>query len=244
MIRIICWNAHLRRAPLDGLQALLEQEQPQAIAFQEVSEAMLIDLQATGRYRTHVAKDRRWAETPAYLIVGAETDVNGTLYEVNGSGDITRSIVGRICRWAECIETQLVRIEALDLDIVNVHLTTGVGPIARANRLRDLLRRISPARRTIVCGDFNCFGYGIGKIVGPLCAFQAKDYALDERNLIGAVLRDYGLTPLALHQPTFPKARLYLDQVAVTGDLAGARVRVRDETFGSDHRPIVIELVG
>ncbi|MEX2201492.1 MAG: hypothetical protein WD711_08870, partial [Dongiaceae bacterium] len=164
MIRIICWNAHLRRAPLDGLQSLLEQEQPQAITLQEVSEPMLIDLQATGRYKTHVARDRRWGERPAFLVVGAETDISGTCLPVNGGADITRSIVGRACRWAECIETQHARIEALDLEILNVHLTTGVGPLARARELRALLQRVNPTRRTIVCGDLNTLGYGNGPI--------------------------------------------------------------------------------
>lgn len=50
--------------------------------------------------------------------------------------------------------------------------------------------------------------------------------------------------PLALSQPTFPRAGLYLDLVAVTGGLAGARADVCDDTFGSDHRPIMIELAG
>lgn len=243
MIRLLCWNAHLRRAPLDGLQALIEQQQPTAIALQEASESMVIDLDAMGRYHTHVAKDRRWGERPAFLVVGAESAVTGRCLEVNERGDITRSLAGRICRWAECIETQHVRIDSLDLDIVNLHLTTGVGPIARARELEKLLHRIGPARRTIVCGDYNCFGYGIGRIVGPLCAFRMRDYVTDERTLIGATLRDFGLLPLPLPKPTFPKFGLYLDQVAVTTDLAGARAEVLDDTYGSDHRPIVVELI-
>ena len=101
MIRILCWNAHLRRAPLDGLQALIEQQQPAILALQEVSESALIDLQATARYATHVAKDRLWGERPAFLVVGAEQPVDGTCLQVNQSGDITRSLVGRACRWAE-----------------------------------------------------------------------------------------------------------------------------------------------
>ena len=243
MIRLLSWNAHLRRAPLDGLQAVIEQQQPTVIALQEVSQSMIVDLEATGRYHIHSVKDRRWGERPAFLVVGAEAPVYGRCLEVNERGDITRSLAGWICRWVECIETQHVRIESLDLDIVNLHLTTGIGPFARARELEKLLHRIGPARRTIVCGDFNCFGYGIGRIVGPLCAFRMRDYVTDERNLIGTVLRDFGLVPLSLPKPTFPKFGLYLDQVAVTTDLAGARADVLDGTFGSDHRPIVVELV-
>jgi endonuclease/exonuclease/phosphatase family metal-dependent hydrolase len=244
MIRLLSWNAHLRRAPLEGLQSLIEQERPNVLALQEVSESTLIDLDATGKYHTHVARDRRWGERPAYLVAGAAVPIEGNCIEVNGSCEITRSIAGRLCRWAECIESQHVRIADYDLELINVHLTTGVGPQARARELDRLLQRIAPARRTIVCGDFNTFGYGIGRVVGPLCAFRPRDYLIDERSLIGATLRDHGLNPLPLDKPTFPKAKLYLDQVAVTGDLAGAGVRVLESTFGSDHRPVMVELVG
>ena len=242
-MRILSWNVYNRRSHVTGVLDVLARYQPDVAALQEVSEEVVRGLESDGGWSVYVADDFIERGEVSHLATLTRVPSRHEKVAVNSRRATSRSLVGWLFRWTECIEAQVVFLETdSPLAVVNLHLACAVSPRTRMQQLDAILNLARPDN-CVVCGDFNTFGVGGIRLAGPLFGFSLSDMLRDERDVLEKTLEAAGFAVAVPEQdrPTLPRFRLVLDHFAVSKELI-ATASVLPELEGSDHHPILLDL--
>lgn len=243
-MKLACWNVLLTNARIDAFQDFVEFADADILAFQELSEDHIAALKSRPEYEIFLAEDCIEGRRPSFLGIAARVPVlTCHVRAQNSDRSLSASLAGRILRWRECLDTLSVSLDigGTVVTVLNVHLSCAVPPRHRAAELREATADLPRSDAAIVCGDFNSFAKPWRNLlIGWAFGYGLSDYRLSDDDMIAELAGSHHLQPALNGQITLPSRRLSLDQVLYRG-LRADHVTVLEDTYGSDHRPLVVE---
>ena len=242
-MRAACWNVLDQNADAKRILRFLDDCAPTVAALQEVTAGHVSALRAAG-WAVCLADDFARGDTVHHLALVSRPPLGRhRALPVNADRSISASLVGRRMGWAECLEvlTAAWDVGGTGIDVTCLHLSCAVSPSRRARERETILAALPPDRPAIVMGDFNAFGRPwLSPLAAPVFGIGPHDLARHELRDLHRAAQAYGLRPV-VDGVTYPRFRLQLDQVLVRG-LDVDRVQVLPEPYGSDHRPILVDV--
>jgi endonuclease/exonuclease/phosphatase (EEP) superfamily protein YafD len=215
-LKVLCWNVLVVNNEIDAIEALVEREDPDIIAFIEVRPGFLEAIEKTAAEYPIVKNLPYWGGEGIAVL----SRVPGTQYELLDLG-------------FERMPTVLARVPGPthDLQLVALHTLSPIPPFRariRDSQLSSLLEWSSNQQGPIcVCGDFNTTPWTRG--------FKSliRGGFVDSRVGVGNL-------------PSWPAALgplgLPIDHAITKGECAISNRQVLASGPGSDHRPIVFQV--
>lgn len=244
-LKVLCWNVLLTNRDLDGIGGFLRAESPDICLFQELSEEHVAFLRKMPDRHISIAEDCIEGKAVSYLAIVTRTPVlHSRVIDHNPGRNLSPSVVGRRFGWVENLQSQSVDIAVGEtvIRIVNAHLPVAVGPSARVGALDELHPHFEGDVPAIFGGDMNSWSRPILNLAfGCLFGFAAGDRFQHDRRNLAQFAKQNGFAPVFENVITYPRLRLQLDHVFLRR-LEGRSARIEKSCFGSDHRPLVVEI--
>lgn len=245
-MNVASWNVWNRGEDLDRFDQFIESSDADLYAFQELTDRHIERLSRWRGYCLYLVED--FIEDGQLTHLGLLTRLPAENHEIlfhNPNAIVSSSLLGRQKRWAECLQSQSLTIQLEDkkVEVVNVHLSCGVSPRRRLAELDRAVTQSKNAAQLIVCGDMNSFANPwLNAGFGWLFGFGLQDLPTNEIATLTRFAGRNGMQRVPASAVTYPRFRLQLDHIMVRG-FSGVRGYVGNETFGSDHRPVLAELL-
>ena len=244
-MKVVSWNVFNLNDDSAAFASFIRNQRADVYALQELTNEHITFFRTLEGYRLFSAEDFVEGDQVTYL--GILTRLPARDHEViahNPDRAVSDSRQGRRMKWRECLDSHAVTVtaEGHDVRIANLHLSCGVPPGIRRGQLNEASKHWSDVPRAIVCGDFNSFARPLLNLaIGWLYGFGLSDALVNEDRELTRFAQDHGFKRAFRNAVTFPRYRLHLDHVLTRGvSLKGARVE--QDTHGSDHRPLIVEL--
>ena len=247
-MRLACWNVLDENADAARILRFLDDAVPTLAALQEVTAEHVAALRAAG-WSVCVGEDFARGTSVRYLAFASRRPVRWyRVRPINADRTISPSVVGRRMGWAECLAFLIagwdggdVGVDGTEVALACVHLSCAAPPRQRSRECEAILSALPPGRPAIVMGDFNAFGRPwLSPLVAPAFGLGWRDLVRHELRDLRTAAHRHGLGPI-VDGVTYPRFRLQLDQVLVRG-VAVERVEVVPDPYGSDHRPILVDI--
>lgn len=142
-----------------------------------------------------------------------------------------------------------VKINGETKRVHNIHLTWAAGPEIRSKEFSRFLEAAKPKKSDLVFGDLNTFGKTTNNIlVYMLFGYRFKDLFTNEKNIFKNFFKRYEWqNPFeGTISPTWPWrfSGAQLDYILISKDLVIENKHLLEESYGSDHRPQILEISG
>ena len=242
--RIATWNVLYSNASGDRIADFLEATDADVAALQELSVQHLEHLERQGRWHLARSPDQTGAQTASFLgIVSKAPVVDQQIVDLPMENRPARSLFARLTATTGT-QTALrarVRVGREAVEVLNLHLTCATNPEGRRRERAAALAALPADRPAVVLGDFNAMAR---RWINPAFAvpfgFRPRHLVLDERAELTAWAAGHGFAG-TVQGITFPKLGLQLDQIFVRR-IAVVSAQILNGRFGSDHRPVVVDL--
>ena len=134
-------------------------------------------------------------------------------------------------------------IKGKQVRVFSVHLALW-NPQTRANEFEHLMEYLPEQGATVVCGDFNILEYGPLKILNLLLSGSVYEGMpwYPERKLFEERFKKYNLSNPLQGQTTHKFSRSQLDHILVSPGVKVTKAWVEQDSHGSDHQPVGIEI--
>ncbi len=235
------------------------------VDLQEVREDVLRELLVRGIYHLEFARGTETDRGTSYLVILSKFKIerHGVIQNTHVRGPWWKRI-------KENIESHfvLVNVDGISLQIFNMHLPAYAGPLTRARQFRRIIKQRKPGHVLIVAGDFNIYAdRWYHKLVGFIFlghSFEELFSNTSERDSFEEMFKEHGLRNVFRHKATYSfisfmmKIKVpysfisllvqmflfQLDHIIVPNEIAERilKTTVLEESGGSDHRPIIVEL--
>ena len=244
-MKVVSWNVFNLNDDFEAFASFIKNERADVYALQELTDEHIAFFRTLEGYQLFSAED--FVEGDQITYLGILTRLPARDHEViahNPDRAVSDSVQGHRMKWRECLDSHAVtvRAEGHDVRIANLHLSCGVSPGIRRQQLNEASKHWLHFHRAVVCGDFNSFGRPLLNLaIGWLYGFGLSDVLVNEDRELTRFAQDHGFTRAFQRAITFPRYRLHLDHVLARG-VSVSWTRVEQDTHGSDHRPLIVEL--
>ena len=241
-LKLLFWNVHCENHNAGRIAACLDTLIPDVALLNEVTNEHLDVI--SGRFQ-YVVKARDYLQNGVlcHLVIAAKTPLAGVDILKHGEDNKQpASWLARKMGWVEFLDTLAVSHREPGLRMVCLHLSAGCGPARRRKELEAAATHIPRTGPCLVAGDFNSFSAPwIAPFVAAPLGYRWREWFWRERQANDAwfARRGFGAAVDAI---TFPRFRFRMDQVYVRG-INITKAWVTKSSWGSDHRPIVVELM-
>lgn len=243
-MRLLCWNVFNENAEASRIGSCLDIHTPDIALLQELTPIHLNQVRDRFGY-VETARDYALKGEMCFLAIASHyplTDLRVITHFPDSKPP--GSPLARSMGWVEFLDTLsavVVMPEGGHVRVCVLHTSAGVRPTLRMQEMDAVAPHLSDSAPCVVGGDFNSFSEPwMAPFVALLFAYRAEDFWLRERRRLEAWFHGHGFIP-TIRGVTFPKLRLQMDQVFIR-DLTLGQAKIYPNTFGSDHRPIVVEL--
>lgn len=253
MMKIISWNVWVKNIDSAGnLRRLMDEFDADVYCLQEVTKELLeqihdlefqiLDYIYCFDYRKY--KDGYYQNY--YLVILSKYKIeNPKINKISINHLTKRSLWDRLMKWDESIEFQYadIRIEGTWLRIFNIHLELSAGPNLRLNQFRQVLDYFEDEAINVVCGDFNVYAKpSLNFLIGWAMGFRLVEYVIHERKKFDEMFENHNLINVFEGEITFAERKLQLDHILIPDDVEILDSEVVENTFGSDHFPLITEI--
>lgn len=244
VVRIATWNVLYDNRSSDRIVEFLDTAGVDVAALQELSEDHLRHVESLGRWHVARSPDQTNARVSSFLAIVSRTPVQSwTSVPVSVEIPGPRSPFARL-KAATGTETALhagLAVRGQRFQVLNLHLTCAVRPGERRRERMAGIAALSADGPAVILGDFNAMAR---RWINPAFAipfgFRPADLFLNELAEVTAWAAGHGFVGAA-QGITFPPLGLQLDQIFVRGMTVVAG-RILKHRFGSDHRPVIVDL--
>ncbi len=255
-MKIYSWNVLCYNRQVDSVAAHIKQLDFDVLCLQEVTPYLLGKLKEMPFHVVeHVDVIRlslQKREEPLYAVIVSKIPFEniGTLQFFDFPFPLhTRAFIALMSFWKWSFITERgaiyadVLVHGKPVRVFSVHLTLW-GPHNRATEFDAMLGHIFPGMPTVIGGDFNVIEYGPMKILNWLLGAPLKQSVpwYPERDLFEERFERAGLLNPLRGKITHKFSRSQLDHILVTKDLTVKAAEVHDNSYGSDHQPVSIEI--
>lgn len=244
-MKIVSWNVFNKNGNTKELLEFLHRTNADVYVLQELTKHHLALIERSLNYKLYTARDFIEGKELTYLgILTKLPSRDPMVIAHNPDVRISPSLVGRLHRWRECIESLSITIEdkQRQIRIINSHLTCGASPTIRIRQLEEIAEHFRDNQNVVLCGDLNTFARPwINLAVGWAFGFRLRDICRNDRNSLEAFASSHAMQPAFQNAVTFPRYGLSLDHILTKG----VKVKTSNlefNTHGSDHRPIIVSL--
>lgn len=240
-VRLLFWNVYCENLDSARIVNCLDYFEPDVAVLCEATEE---HIEVASRQYPHTASARDYLQNGVmcHLVIAAKKPLAETTVTRHANNDKPPAswLAGRL-GWVEFLDSLSAFIPDPGMPIVCLHLSAGCGPTRRRSELEAAAVQIPNSGPCIVAGDFNSFAepWFAPLVAGPL-RYESSDWTRRERKSNDLWFSERGFVP-AVDAVTFPRLQLRMDQVYVRG-LEVIAASTSRNCFGSDHRPIVVEL--
>lgn len=258
-MKLVSWNICCDNGNPRAINELVENENPDILCLQEVSESLLKQLgllnkqypfstQAVDHYVDGFLG--LFHRKPSYLIILSKIpfEGDGIRYVHKKSG--VRTILARVCGWHECVEHQGVDIiiQGTIWRILNIHIGCADKPKRKQMQFERVVQYFNSTGVTIVCGDFNIITtpepshlprYIYRKLVKT---HSIKDLLVgDIQEKFARRFKELGMKDFFRGMVTHPDSGMSLDKILVPIEFTTyCEYSVSSEMYGSDHLPLIV----
>lgn len=134
--------------------------------------------------------------------------------------------------------------------IHNLHLTWAVGPTKRLNQFKNFLNQNNPNSQDLICGDLNIIDnhlYIYDLVAYFILGYKREDLFFKERKAFDEIFKEKNFqNPFSNNKSCpimFGHHQTQLDHILVPQDFEIIYTSDFKKTFGSDHRPQMIEIL-
>ena len=244
-MQIVSWNVFNRNKDINTFRRFLRDTSADVYVLQELADHHLAIIERLPDYTLHKAVDFIEGQETAYLgILTRLPSSDARIIIHNPDLQLSPSWVGRRNVWRESIESLSILVEdgGRNIRIINAHLVCAASPRLRVAQLQEIAQHFESCQRIVLCGDFNTFArpwYNF--LVGWFYGFGIRDLWTNETTSLKIFADNHSMYAAVSNVVTFPRLRLQLDNMLLKG-LKVTRSRVEDNTYGSDHRPLIATL--
>lgn len=133
-----------------------------------------------------------------------------------------------------------VVVDGVTVRVVNVHLVQA-HPAWRLQELATALSTLDPAKRSVVCGDFNTHSKPYTALINWILGGRISDFLFyqRERAQVDQTIRAHDLINPLAGKVTHDFSRSQLDHILVSSAFSVQSAQVIPDRYGSDHHPIL-----
>lgn len=251
-MKILSWNiCSDNKQQSQKLKQLLEKYDPDVVCLQEVNLECSDSIKEYHDYHIIQAIDyyslKKKEKAEHRLVLLSKLPILNKDTENKFSiSDLTKiSLWERINKWQESFEFQYAELayQGQNIKIFNVHFEVGAGPYIRFKQFLKTTEKFNDNGHNVICGDFNIYGKWYKNIIiGWAMGFSFKEMFIDERRRFQKLFRAHHLQNPFYRKITYPMFALQLDHILVPQGWQIKKVDLIKNRFGSDHRPIMLEL--
>jgi len=194
-------------------------------------------------------------KVPSYLVILSR--FNARCRSIRFRHQPKRSWFARKFGLEEGLEFHYIDIElsrgdkrekrAVPLRIFNIHLENAAGPKWRMARFNEVLRSLSKKRKNIICGDLNVFRAWYSWswrlllfLLGYPCSWGELWFR--EHEFFQRIFEKNNFADIFSGAATHEWSGNQLDYILVPNDFEISSHTLFSETYGSDHRPMLVEI--
>ena len=245
-LKIFSWNIYCHNKNFNGALRFIDQQEADVVCLQEVPVLIAGKLKRRrGSYVTEVKarhRGRKKIKTRNVIMSRFPIKEHGSFpFEKKEQ----RSIKSRVSNLHGPSEFHYVDIKTgkRKVRIFNSHLECNTSPRMRADQFKQIVKKSHKSKTNIYCGDFNTYGrWYINLLVGHISNYKLKDYSQSDRELFDKLFEKHKLSNVFYGNVTYPLFRLQLDHILVPDDTSVLSKKVFKSRYGSDHRPIMVEV--
>lgn len=245
-LKVFSWNMYCHNRNFNGALKFLEDIDADVMCLQEVPTAIAREMKKKREWNVTEAKARHRGRKRTKT-----RNVIVSKYPVKGKGgdafadEEKRAIKSRISGLCGPLEFQYIDIKVGNrkVRIFNSHLECNTSPRMRAEQFKQVLQLSHKSSANIYCGDLNTYGqWYLNIFVGYISNYTLGDITRSEKKLFNDLFKEYKLHNVFHGHVTYPLFRLQLDHILIPDDMTLVRKQVHKKRYGSDHRPICVEV--
>jgi endonuclease/exonuclease/phosphatase family metal-dependent hydrolase len=250
-MKIVTWNAWVKNLDQKkNLIDLIQFTKADVLCLQEVESKLLSYLKKNSlgfkiKYTEDYRKKRNGSWVTYYLVMLSRFPFSNKRHHFAVHEFSQKSLWDTLNKWEESIRFMYgdVSNNGCNYRIFNVHMEVSAGPLPRIKQFRKTLEHFSKTKKNIIAGDFNIFFHPIlNPFVFWLFGANPRDIFVHERKWFEREFRLNNLVNPFSRNITYPKFRLQLDHILTPEDLKIKDKHVFKNRFGSDHRPLLLEI--
>ena len=252
-LKVLNWNVWCENGDLGMVVDFIRAHDADVVCLQEVPESLLRKLAELPAYALAKARDsyhrRNGARIPSFLVILSKHGIRG-VRAIKFKRQQKRSFIARRLGFEECLEFQYADVMLADeacgneavLRVFNAHLESVAGPKLRIARFAQVLRFLDARKKNIVCGDLNVFrawySWGWRLILG--CSWD--ELWLREYDVFLRMFVRRGFVNVCSGETTHARSGNQLDYILVPRETDVLRRTLFEDTHGSDHKPLLVEI--
>lgn len=246
ILKVFSWNMYCNNKKFDSALKFLYEHDADVMCLQEVPVEIVRTIKKyPGLYVAEAKAHNRGREKMRTRNIIISKHPMKEKAESSLQEDEHPSIKSRITGLCGPLEFQYVDIKPDDkkIRIFNSHLECNTSPRIRVEQFKQVLRLSRKNSVNIYCGDLNTYGeWYLNLFVGYISNYTLKDITHSERKLFNELFSEYKLNNIFHGEVTYPLFLLQLDHILVPNNIPVISKTVHKKRYGSDHRPIVVEL--
>ncbi len=244
-LRIASWNVLYGNDACDRIGDFLDATDADIAALQELSQPHLDHIEALGRW--HVIRSVDQTGPGGSTFLGIVSKVSAISRRVVDLASVRRPRRSPYAHLTASSATQSVlsaqfAFDGKPLQVMNVHLTCATSPEGRRQERAAAIQALAADAPAVILGDFNAMARRwISAAFAIPFRYGPRDLWFDELAEVTEWAAGLGFVG-SVDGVTFPRLGLQLDQAFVRGTTV-ASAHILKRRFGSDHRPVVVDLV-
>lgn len=243
-LSVLSWNVFNENPDAGRISSCLEDQDADVVLLQEATPDHLDAVRA--RYaHVETARDYLLKGDACYLAIASRARLrNVSVIEHFPATKKPPTWLGRRMGWTEFIDTLSADIEPAPgwrLRLIVAHTSAAASPSLRMTEVEAAAAHVPISGPCLFAADFNCIAQPVNALglAFPL-EYRWRDFKIHERRALDRWFAERGFAG-AVRGVTFPRFRAQMDQVYLR-DVAVRRAEIIRERYGSDHRPLRLEL--
>jgi endonuclease/exonuclease/phosphatase family metal-dependent hydrolase len=245
-LKVFSWNMYCKNRNFDGALKFLQSIEADVMCLQEVPTEIAREMKKVRGWHVTEAKARHRGRKRIKT-----RNVIVSKYPVKSKGgdafadEEKRAIKSRISGLCGPLEFQYIDIKvgSRKVRIFNSHLECNTSPRMRVEQFKQVLDLSHKSSVNIYCGDLNTYGqWYLNIFVGYISNYKLADITQSEKKLFRELFKEHQLHNVFHGQVTYPLFQLQLDHILIPDDMKVVDKQVYKKRYGSDHRPICVEV--
>jgi endonuclease/exonuclease/phosphatase family metal-dependent hydrolase len=245
-LKILSWNVYCRNRRFDKALRFIDSHGADVICLQEVPVEILHIIKKESPYFISEAMSHDHGKKPLKTrnVIISRYPIQETrsfLFK----DEAKHSIKSRVTKLTGPLEFHYVDIllEDKKVRVFNSHLECNTSPRVRAEQFKQVVKESKDDRINIYCGDLNTYGkWYINLFIGYFSNYTFRDIAQSEKKLFSKIFNEYNLFDVFSGHVTYPRFLLQLDHILIPRDIEVISKKVYKQRYGSDHRPVFVEV--